>query len=82
MSKEAEYFAENRTPPKWFIGDRVFGKWNKIPFTGTVLNDHIVTEEVGPVVHVYLDLPLKYKTEYKTIVSVKQKDIKKLVNFS
>jgi hypothetical protein len=56
----------------------VFGKWNKIPFTGTVLNDHIVTEEVGSVVHVYLDLPLKYKTEYKTIVTVKQKDIKKL----
>jgi hypothetical protein len=81
MSKIVEYFLENRSPPKWHIGDRVFGKWNKIPFIGSVLNDHIVTEEIGPVVHVYLDLPIKYKNEYKNIITVKQKDIKKLNQF-
>ncbi len=78
MTKYAEYFEKNRPKPKWFIGDRVFGKWNKIPFVGTVLNDNMVCEEEGPRVSIHLDLPLKYNKEYKTIIFVKQKDIKKL----
>ncbi len=78
MNNYSDYFSKNREKPKWFIGDRVFGKYNKIPFIGTVLVDHIVSEETGPRVIVQLDLPLKYKTEYKKIIEVKQKDIKKL----
>ena len=81
MNNYKDYFTEHRQKPKWLMGDRVFGKWNKIPFIGTVLNDHMVSEEVGPVVHISLDLPIKYKTEYKTILQVKQKDIKKLNQF-
>lgn len=78
MDNYAKYFAENRPQPKWFIGDRVFGRWNKIPFVGTVLLDNLVSEELGPRVIVQLDLPIKYNKEYKNILEVRQKDIKKL----
>ncbi len=81
MNNYAEYFSKNREKPKWFIGERVSGKWNKIPFIGTVLNDNVVSEEEGPRVSVYLDLPLKYKNEHKNIIFVKQKDIKKLIKY-
>ena len=81
MSNYADYFSKNRPKPKWFIGDRVYGKWNKIPFVGTILNDNMVSDEIGPVVSVYLDLPVKYKNSYKKILLVKQKDIVKLKEF-
>lgn len=81
MDNYAKYFAANRPKPKWFMGDRVFGRWNKIPFIGTVGNDGMVSEERGPMVSVFLDLPIKYKNEIKTIIFVKQKDIKKLTKF-
>lgn len=81
MTDYAKYFADNRPKPKWFMGDRVFGRWNKIPFIGTVGNDGMVSEEQGPMVSVFLDLPIKYKNEIKNIVFVKQKDIKKLTKF-
>lgn len=81
MTDYAKYFADNRPKPKWFMGDRVFGRWNKIPFIGTVGNDGMVSEELGPMVSVFLDLPIKYKNEIKNIVFVKQKDIKKLTKF-
>lgn len=81
MDNYSKFFAANRPKPKWFLGDRVFGHWNKIPFVGTVLIDNMVTEEAGPRVIVQLDLPLKYKQEYKNTIEVRQKDIKKLVKF-
>lgn len=78
MTTYAEYFDKNRSKPKFKIGDRVIGKWNKIPFVGTVLNDNVVTEEIGPRVSVYLDLPLKYKEKINNIVWVTQNSLKKL----
>lgn len=74
----SEYFAKNRYKPKYFLGDRVFGKWNKIPFAGTVANDSLVTESDGPVVSVFVDLPIKFKSKWYTIIHVKHKDIKPL----
>lgn len=82
MDSYSRFFKENRPAPKWHIGDRVSGKWNKIPFIGTVLLDNMVSEEEGPRVIVQLDLPLKYKKEYKNIIQVKQKDLKKLTKIS
>lgn len=79
MPGYAEYFEANRPKPKFHIGDRVFGHWNKIPFVGTVGNDGMVSEEEGPRVSVFLDLPLQYKDEVKNILFVKQKDLKLLV---
>lgn len=78
MTNYADYFSKNRSKPKWFIGDRVYGKWNKIPFVGTVLNDHMVSEEIGSTVSVSLDLPLKHKGKYHKIIWVTQNSLKKL----
>lgn len=81
MNNYADYFSKNRPGAKWHLGDRVYGKWNKIPFIGTVMLDNMVTEEVGLRVIVYLDLPLKYKKEVKHYIEVRQKDLKKLTKF-
>jgi hypothetical protein len=75
MASLAEYFEKNRYKPKYFIGDRVKGKWNKIPFIGTVGNDNLVSELEGPKISVFLDLPIKYKDKVYTIIFVKHKDI-------
>lgn len=52
------YFEQNCYKPKYLIGDRVEGKYNKIHFVGSVGNDSIRNEEEPPQVTVHLDLPL------------------------
>ena len=59
MPNYAEYFEKITYKPKWFIGDRVCGKYKKIPFVGTVGNDTLISEIEGPRVSVHLDLPMK-----------------------
>lgn len=76
MASLAEYFAKNRYQAKYQIGDRVIGKWNKIPFVGSVGNDTVISEEKGPQVSVQLDLPIKYDGKVYTVLIVKHKDIK------
>ena len=75
MGNLADYFDKIAYKPKWFIGDRVFGKWNKIPFIGTVGNDSC-PDGVTPRVSVHLDLPVKYKDKVYNILFVEHKDIK------
>lgn len=60
------------------IGERVTGKWNKIPFCGTVGNDTLINNEEGPRITIHLDLPIKFKDKVYNIIIVKHKDIKKL----
>jgi hypothetical protein len=72
----SEYFEQNRYKPKWFIGDRVEGKWNGIPFVGSVGNDGLVNEEKGPIVSVHSDLPILFEGKVYNIVFVKPKDLK------
>jgi hypothetical protein len=81
MPNYAEYFANNRPKPVWFIGDRVFGRWNKIPFIGSVGNDNMVSELEGPRVSIHLDLPIKYENKIHNVIFVKQKDIKRLIDY-
>ena len=81
MAGYAEYFEKNAYKPKYFLGDRVFGRWNKIPFIGTVGNDSVVSLLEGPRISILLDLPIKYKGEIKNILIVKHKDITKLKEF-
>jgi hypothetical protein len=76
MSNLAEYFAANRYQPTWHIGDRVHGKWNKIPFVGSVGNDRQINDRDGPEVTIHLDLPIKYQDKIHHIIIVKHKDIK------
>lgn len=79
MASLAEYFAANRPKPVWHIGDRVFGKWNKIPFIGTVGNDNMINELEGPRVSIHSDLPIKFEDVVRSVIFVKQKDIKRLI---
>jgi hypothetical protein len=78
MSGLAEYFANNRYKPTWFIGDRVFGKFGQVPFIGTVGNDTVINDVEGPRVSVFLDLPIKLKDVVHRIVFVKPTDLKRL----
>jgi hypothetical protein len=72
----AEYFELNRYKPKWFIGDRVEGKWNGIPFVGSVGNDNLVSELEGPKVSVLVDLPILHKGKIHSIIFLKPKELK------
>ena len=73
MGNLSDYFERVAYKPKWFIGDRVFGTWNKIPFIGTVGNDQGLDR-----VSIHLDLPIKFDKKIYNIVFAKHKDIKKL----
>ena len=76
MSNLTRYFENKAYQPTWFIGDRVQGKWNKIPFVGTVGNDTVISEIEGPRVSVHLELPIKFKDNVHTIIFVQPKDLK------
>lgn len=76
MASLTDYFNRIAYKPKYFIGDRVFGYWNKIPFIGTVGND---TDKIGgedPRVSIHLDLPIKYEDKVYNILFVTHDDIK------
>ncbi len=81
MASLEEYFAKHRPKAIWHIGDRVFGRWNKIPFIGTVGNDNMISELEGPRVSIFLDLPIKHDDKVYEIIFVKQKDIKRLKDY-
>lgn len=66
----SEYFEKNRYKPTYFIGDRVRGKWNGIPFIGTVYLER------DNKVFINSDLPIKYRGDWHTFIHVKQKDIR------
>lgn len=77
MGNLEDYFKRTAYDPKYHLGDRVFGRWNKIPFVGSVGNDRVVGTS-GPEITVHLDLPIKYNNTIHHIVVVKHKDIKLL----
>ncbi len=76
MGTQTDYFERIGYKPKWFIGDRVFGHWNKIPFVGTVGNDRLINHTVGPEITIHLDLPIKFNDKVHNFIIVKHKDIK------
>jgi len=75
-----QYWHNREYKPKYHLGDRVFGHWNKIPFVGKVGVDNILTDKQKPRVVVILDLPLQYNNKYMNTVEVTHKDIKLLKN--
>lgn len=81
MGTLADYFEKKAYKPKYFLGDRVSGKWNKIPFIGTVGNDSVVSEIEGPRISIFLDLPIKFEDRILSVIIVKHKDIKPLKVF-
>ena len=74
----AEYFAKNRYKSIYNIGDRLTGKWNGIPFMGSVGNDTVISEIEGPRISVHVDLPIKYQDEWHTVVFVNHAEVKPL----
>jgi hypothetical protein len=82
MGSLTDYFNEKGYKPKYHLGDRVFGHWNKIPFVGTVGNDTVISEALGPQISIHLDLPIQFRDRTHNIIIVKHKDVKKLVEMS
>jgi hypothetical protein len=80
MGTQTEYFERIGYRPKYWIGDRVFGHWNKIPFVGTVGNDTVI-DNSGPRISIHLDLPIKINNVVHNIIIVKHRDISKLKEF-
>ena len=76
MGNLTDYFAKIGYKHTYDIGDRVQGYWNKIPFRGTVGNDTMINELVGPRVSVHLDLPIKHKDRVHTLIFLKPNDLK------
>ncbi len=81
MGNQTDYFEKIGYRPKYFLGDRVFGRWNKIPYIGSVGNDTVINEIEGPRITIQLDLPIKFQNKIHNIVVVKHKDIKPLTVF-
>jgi hypothetical protein len=79
MSNNTNYFEKIGYRPKYEIGDRVFGHYQKIPFVGSVGNDRQINDS-GPEVTIHLDLPIKTKDKIYSIIVVKHKDIRRLVD--
>lgn len=82
MGNQTEYFNRIGYKPKYFIGDRVFGHYNGIPFIGSVGNDIVINLEEGPRISILLDLPMKIDKIYRDVIIVEHKDIKLLKDFS
>ena len=76
MGNQADYFNRIGYVGKYDMGDRVTGKWNKIPFVGTVGNDRKLNDLVGPELTVHLDLPIKFNGQVHNFIIVKHKDVK------
>lgn len=81
MGNQTDYFNQIGYKPKYFIGDRVFGHYQKIPFVGTVGNDTMISEIEGPRISVQLDLPMKTRDGIRSIIIVKHKDIRPLKDY-
>jgi hypothetical protein len=80
MGNQTDYFNRVGYQPTYFIGDRVFGYWNKIPFVGSVGNDTLISLIEGPRISILLDLPIKFQDKVHNVILVKHEDIKRLVN--
>jgi hypothetical protein len=78
MGSLSEYFENIRPKPKYNVGDRVEGTYQKIPYVGTVYTDNMRNELEGPMVSIHLDLPMKIGKVWHQFIRVTYKDIKGL----
>jgi len=77
MGNQTDYFERIGYRAKYKIGDRVFGRWNSIPFVGTVGNDRVI-DKTGPQVTIHLDLPIRFEQQVRNVIVVRHRDIIKL----
>ena len=78
MGSQTDYFERIGYRPRYWIGDRVIGRWNGIPFVGTVGNDTLINDIEGPRISVHLDLPIRYDDFTRGVIIVKHRDIRPL----
>ena len=78
MSNLVEYFNLNRYKPKYFLGDRIRATYKKIPISGTIGNDTLVSDVEGPVYSIHLDLPIKIDDLVVYFLRAKHSDIKNI----
>lgn len=78
MGNQTDYFERIGYRGEYEIGDRVIGKYGKIPFVGTVGNDRLINHTIGPEVTVHLDLPILVDNVLKNVIIVKHEHIKRL----
>lgn len=81
MASQSDYFAANRYQSVYEFGARVSGKWNNIPFIGSVGNDTVVNENTGPQLSIHLDLPIYFENKYFYVIIVRHPDVKKLKEY-
>ena len=77
MGTQTDYFERIGYKPKYFLGDRVCGIYNKVPYVGTVGNDRVI-DNTGPQVLIHLDLPILVDKILKSLIIVKHKDVRRL----
>jgi len=79
MSGLKKYFDTVTYKPTYFLGDRVYGHHEGIPFTGSVYIDSKVYVDSPPRVMVHLYLPIKINGEWVSIITTSHDKIKPLV---
>jgi CRISPR/Cas system CMR-associated protein Cmr3 (group 5 of RAMP superfamily) len=78
MANYAEYFAARDADlpkPKYNYGDRVFGRWNKVPFIGSVVR------EQNKNLLIQVDLPIKHKDNIHNILHISRLDVTLLKDY-
>lgn len=78
MSTLAEEFAKSRYKPKYEFMARVEGRYKNVPFVGSVGNDTVISDAIGPTYHIHLDLPMKIDGKVTDHLCCKHSDIKGL----
>ena len=72
----ADEFKKSRYQPKYEFMARVEGRYKGTPFVGSVGNDTVVSELIGPVYHIHLDLPMKVSGKVVTDLYCQHGEIK------
>lgn len=81
MGNQTDYFERIGYRGRYNIGDRVFGRYQKIPFVGSVGNDRKINDITGPDVTIHLDLPMQTQDGIRHVIVVKHQDIKPLIHY-
>ena len=75
MGRQSDWFIANGYKHTYDLGDRIKGKWNGIPFVGSVGNDRLVNLIDGPEITVHLDLPIRFEDKIHRIIIIKHADV-------
>ena len=78
MGRQSDWFIANGYKHTYDLGDRIKGKWNGIPFVGSVGNDRLVNLIDGPEITVQLDLPIRFEDKIHRIIIIKHADVVRL----